>query len=401
MSRLAIYITVLSLTLSACATNKSQPTGNKSVFDTAREREAVQLKHYPLSIDNKSLVADVLAASKPTVENLEEYYYVSIPISTQQPVECLVYKDDIDPASSLKNIMTEMLAELPQNRILDVDAGTFQHMPYLSQESLYITNKMAGTLKGMVIAESPAPIICFHDEVGYRETFKKTASSLATSLKISGVGANQWQYSEVAIWQIKDMRVGFTVNQIAKHDKGDATSYTFTSMIIPRSESESMSMDSYDVTHENSSGLLLEGIYVDVENGEIQHSIELTRANDGSYRAKGEFQGKKINSVVSKNMKLAGTYHQTRALIKAAQSKVADIRSLSFDSYAPSANPVKPMKVVLKPTGNTVEQMPEYDLNFSGINATGTVDRHGVNRMTLLMGPIEMKVSRVYSQGSH
>ena len=53
----------------------------------------------------------------------------------------------------------------------------------------------------------------------------------------------------------------------------------------------------------------------------------------------------------------------------------------------------------MTPTGARLDGLPEYQLAFSGVKATGVVDDKGQKSMTVKMGPLELQLSRAYSNG--
>ena len=71
---------------------------------------------------------------------------VSVPIGSNNPVECFVYHDALDAAATLSELIDEPLSELPRTQILNIDAGTFGALPYLYQERLYLTEQKAAAL---------------------------------------------------------------------------------------------------------------------------------------------------------------------------------------------------------------------------------------------------------------
>ena len=86
-------------------------------------------------------------------------------------------------------------------------------------------------------------------------------------------------------------------------------------------------------------------------------------------------------------------------MIRAANPATGQPRALSVDSYVPSANPLQTVRFELTPTGARLDGLPEYQLAFSGVKATGVVDDKGQKSMTVKMGPLELQLSRAYSNG--
>jgi hypothetical protein len=128
-------------------------------------------------------------------------------------------------------------------------------------------------------------------------------------------------------------------------------------------------------------------------------SIKLDRVAQGGYRVEGTFQGKEIDAPLQAASAVVGPYYQHREMIRAANPASGKPRALSIDSYVPSANPLQTVTLELNPTGARLGGLPEYELLFSGLKATGVVDDKGQKSMTVEMGPLELQLSRAYVNG--
>ena len=218
-----IFPVVCLLLLAGCATS-GVASPQKVSFGEARGREVNTLSAHKIASPDQFFSATVSAASVPQVTPTEELYQITIPVDTQMPVECLVFKAENDSAATLRTIVGEMLSDLPKNRVLAVDAGTFEHLPYLYQETLYASAEGAGTLKGLVVPLPSASVVCVHDEVGYANTFKRVVGSLVTSLSMNNANSQNGRYYEVLIWKLRDMNVGYTTNRFVGLAGGETRS---------------------------------------------------------------------------------------------------------------------------------------------------------------------------------
>ena len=169
-----------------------------------------------------------------------------------------------------------------------------------------------------------------------------------------------------------------------------------TAVLLPRSASETMARDEYNVTYEQTNGDLISGRYAEAENGEVKVSISLDRVEHGGYRVEGTFQGKELDAPLQATSAVVGPYHQHREIIHAANPTSGQPRAMSVDAYVPSANPLQTVTFDANPTGARVGGLPEYELLFSGLKATSVVDDKGQKSMTVKMGSLELQLSRAY-----
>jgi hypothetical protein len=393
---LTVVAVFFAVCLSGCATTQ-QTAKLPDFLQQALDREAAFSSEYTVTTEDGFFSANVVSSADPKVTPHEGFYQVTVPIATDTPAECFVYQEGMDSAALLTELIEQPLSEMPRTEILRIDAGTFEQVPYLYQERLYLTEqKAAGVLKGIVIPFYSSMLVCLHDEVGYSETFRKMAESFATTLMLPNEPKENFVHEEVLVWKFRDMNVGYTVNRAVPDSEGDIRSTVETAILLPRSASETMARDEYNVIYEHGNGDLISGRYAEAENGEIKVSISLDRIEQGGYQVAGTFQGKQIDAPLQSTAAVVGPYYQHREMIRAANPDSGQPRSVSIDAYVPSANPLQTVTFDLNPTGEQVDGLPEYELSFSGVTGTGVVDDKGQKSMTVKMGPLELHLSRAY-----
>ena len=382
--------------LGGCASSGEIASGQNPLQE-ALGRETTITESYVVGPKDNFFSATVSGSAAPTLTPHEDFYQLSIPMGTEIAAECFVYRDALDSAATLQALLNELLLDFPKTGILQIDAGTFVQLPYVYQESIYITEQgAAGVIKGIVIPVGMSTLACLHDEPGYRNAFRQVAGSLAASLRIQDAAPENWDFEEILLWRLRDLNIGFTVNRIEKRDDGKIRSVIETAVVIPRTATETMAHDGYDVIYENDGGELISGTYAEATSGELTLSIALEQAPDGGYRVSGKFQGKEVDARLDPATDPAGPYHQLMELVSAANPEEGEPRPLSIDAYVPAASPLQTLAVEARPTGQRIDGLPEYELLFAGMNATSVVDAHGQRAVTLQMGPLEMQLNRVY-----
>lgn len=394
-----VVAVILAAWLCGCTSTGDIAAGQTSLQD-ALVHEAILTESYAVAAEDHFFSATVSGSANPTVTPHEGVYQLTVPINSEIPAECFLYRNALDSATTLRSLLNDMLAGFPSTSILKIDAGTFEQLPYLHQESLYMTEQgAAGVLKGIVVPIGSSTLACLHDEPGYSDTFRQMVGGLAGSMRIADAAPESWKFQEILVWQLRDLNVGYTVNSVGKAAGGEIKSIAETALIIPRKSDETMTHDGYDVTYEKENGELVNGRYAEAENGNITLSINLEKTAQSSYRVSGQFQGKEIDSQLNSTTDLVGPYYQYVELIRAANPDDGKPRALSADTYVPSANPLQTIAIEAQPTGQHVGDLPEYTMLFSGMKATSVIDDNGQKEITVQMGPLELQLNRVYTDG--
>jgi hypothetical protein len=363
-------------------------------------REATLAQTHTVRAADSFFSATVAASTGPTLAQHEGFYQISVPIGAEIPAECLLYRDALDSAATLENLLGELLAEFPKTQIMKIDAGSFGPLPYVYQESLYLTRaEAAGVLKGIVVPVGDVTLACLHDEPGYSRTFVDMVGGLAGSLRIGAAAPEAWKFQEILIWELHDMRVGFTVNRVGHPTGGEIRSVVETAVVLPRTARETLTLDGYDVVYETEGGELVAGRYAEATSGELTLSVNIEKTAQRSYRVSGEFQGKAVNAQLQPGAALVGPYRQYVDLVRAAYPDDGRPRSLSVAAYVPSANPLETLAIEAQPTGQRVGELPEYDMLFGGMKATSLIDHRGAKTLTVRMGALEMQLNRTFSEG--
>jgi hypothetical protein len=392
---------LLAAFLGGCATIDStstpQASGGQTMLQQALAREATLSGSYEAAAEDGFFSATVTGSARPTVQAHEGFYQVTVPMAADIPAECFVYHEPLDSASTLSQLIDEPLADMPKTQILKIDAGTFDEVPYLYQEKLYITEqKAAGVLKGIVMPFESALLACLHDTVGYSETFQKMAASFANSLVLGNADNENWKHEEILVWKLHDMNIGYTVNRATPDEEGDIMNVVETALMIPRNAQQTITHDEYNLTFEQPDGTLINGRYAEAENGQVKVSVSVDVNGQDGYQVSGTFQGKHIDAPLKAAAGVTGPYYQYREMVRAANPASGQPRALVLDTYVPSANPLETIAMEANPTGVKVGGLPEYEMLFAGLKATGLVDGMGQTSMMVKMGTLELRLSRAY-----
>lgn len=383
--------------LSGCATPPQQATQSADSLEQALAREATLDNTYTVSADDGFFTAQVSASARPKVTVHDGVYQVSVPIASSSPAECFIYQETLDSAVTLNELLDEPLSDMQKTQILRLDAGTFGELPYLHLERLYMTEQQAaGVLKGIVVPFESSLLACLHDSAGYSETFVKMAGSFANTMALRDEPEESLVHKEILLWRVQDMNIGYTLNWAAPDAEGDIKNVVETAVLLPRSADEIMAHDEYNLTYEQPNGDMINGLYAEAENGELIVWISLEPVEGGGYQVEGTFQDKEIDAPLQTSSRVVGPYFQHREMIQAANPAQGQPRALRLDSYVPSVNPLQTISFDVQPTGTLVGGLPEYELVFAGLKATGVVDDKGQTALLFKMGSQNIELSRAY-----
>jgi len=113
---------------------------------------------------------------------------VEIPIGTQAKVRCQVFPDEVDAGGTLQGVVKELTAKVQPKqvapwavRVVGESAATFVSVIYHAQSP---RGTLVGELKLALHAVPTRPVLCMHDEPGYRKTFETVVSDFGGSLKL-------------------------------------------------------------------------------------------------------------------------------------------------------------------------------------------------------------------------
>lgn len=332
----------------------------------------------------------------------ETFYLAHIPLGGIAPMTCIFYKENVDLAASLSNINASVLEQLPQREVSVIDVGMLGRAPYMRIDYTYYVQQKNGTAAGYyksAIAEKPgATVICSHDEAGYRSTFFRIFSKIASSLNSKSMAAaDKPHYTEVFVYSANKQPVGIYVTEIFNGKDGGKVSRNKSAFLFRQSGNEVTSSDGVSVEIEGKNGDLKEGTYVEVSNNTINHKVELTQNSRTEYEAKGSFQGKKLAGTVRSPRSMKGNYYQMKVLREGIASR--KLKGFDVSGYNPQVSPLKPIEISYKPTV-WEKNGAQVLMKIGKVESTLTTDGQGSARsIKVPVGSSYLTAERKYVNG--
>jgi hypothetical protein len=377
--------------------------GGESVFRALLAREASGLAKRALKLGDRA-TGEVDAAAEPQLNQEADTWTVGIPIGSQIPVSCVVYNQPIDAAASLMKIVAmakQGAKDVTVESVLPTDVGVLGETAYVAATVMYTkpspAGKLGGQLKMFARPDVDASVLCFHDEVGFAETFKRVAHGLAQSLKVAKPSPAP-QYVEIQVTKLGELPVGFDRRTIVTEAGGGKLDQTTSCLLLPRTPQDLTANDRFGAERSDANGRVVSVDAVEAHGDEIDSQYKLTRKGSGRDYS---YQGKQSGKDVTGKFKSKDAKGLASALLIAKRlrdellgGKTAELK---IEEYHPGISP-QPFEVVYRRKGS---EGREVSFHLGQLEATGHLDERGmVDKVTIPLAGTMMAQSRVFTRGN-
>jgi hypothetical protein len=383
------------------------PSEDPQWFEKLLAREAEPVAEQWIGSPDGKFRSRVAAEVVKAPEKIGDGYYVPLGVGTEAPVECWVYIEGHDLATSHQVLaaaafesIAESLGEIDSKAILKIDAGAFGRHPFLALDWLYRVKSPKGLLAGQIkhlsaVARGGASAHCYHNEAGYKATFERVVHGLVEHLEVAEPEPDPY-YEEVSVVRIGDLQAGVARLAMTVDEQGDTKIVETLSLLVPVDQQTVMANDNYNVQFSSPDGSLINQIDVESQNGELSTQLALDPADDG-WRVSGTFQSKKLQGSLepAEIPSTLGMMLDLRGFLPRAQPGAVK----SFPQWM-SDNPLALTDVRFQVEGR-VEDGIAARLDLGPMKLDGVLDANGsVVSATMAMGPAEMEIERLYVQGT-
>jgi hypothetical protein len=354
------------------------------------------------AIQVEKLSGEAEAAGPATTESLEKSFHLTIPIGTEAPVQCFVYKGGVDTGGTLLAITREAAKHVDIRVFKVADVSLVGDYPVVYLEAQYLAKtpkgEALGELKSMFYQHPVSPMLCVHDEVGYNESFRRMTKGLAASLKIAGKELNPTKSLQVYVDKIGGRPAGFTSHVVLSDKTGKLTSLSRSSTFIPRSESELAIEDEVGAEVWDAEGRLLEAVYADSEAGELNVDIALKKVGPQEYAYKGKHSGKELSGKFKTKSKRGLSTDKMTTNLVATELLTGKSKELKVEQYHAGLNPVSPVEVSYKTES---KEKRVIKVMLGKMEALATADDKGMmEKVEIPIGGIQLSQERVLVRGS-
>ena len=367
------------------------------------EREAGELTPRGVKSADSAWTAQALSAADPSVKTAEDgTVIVDIPIGTATPVHCQVFKDAVDPGSTVAGFLAQSAQRVKFEQIVPAGVHVIKRAPAAFLDTLYTVDsaggKQVGNLKIAFYADDRRSILCLHDEGGYRASFAKVSSGFFESFQLQAAETLKPTYRDVSKTSIEDLDIGFGVTKVLPgEEKGGKTYSTQNSSFIPVSPGEMAIKDDISIVQVDARGRITKGVWVEAEGGELALQIKLTPGPKGGYSYEGSVSGKPVKGEIDAKQKLATPFDIIALMRKQAKSGKAFSEVLN--EYHPSLDPTKPTPVTY--SRDAKAKPDEVTAKLGAQSVTLTIDDTGVPKSVVFpIGNKTLRIVREYVEGT-
>lgn len=399
----------------ACVALPAILAGCSSRADGPSMREALQ-REGPATLPLREVTSEdgqvhlqVEATSQPHIARAPDTdpsggpsYEIDVPIGTETPIRCWLTARPVAIASTLAELASSKLfSDTSQQEIAGIDASIVGDRPYLLIDVMGLAKQdgAAAFYQGKLFAApvGVGALRCVHVGVGYRATVQRVLTGLLASLHFAPVtDEEQPEYLEVYLARVGAMHCGFGDLRAYRQDDGGWLSLQRTVVVGPRSRNEVVGLDQVRLTIADAAGRITAASADSIRGGETLHSLELTRAADGSYAVAGEVGGKALDGTLR-----AGEPLRDDLAIARLVAKRPNGGTLSLPKWEPDVAPLDPVEATMRcmPRNDNAEQRCEVSYGQSTVQAT--LDAAGMpRRASIPTGGVVVDVERAVTRGS-
>lgn len=297
---------ILAVAIAAgCSAQKRDQTW----VDQLRAREAALVEPTAIGASDGSFGATVPARLSGSVEPGESADYAALDIGSETPVECALYHDEVESASSLQTFsnqifdgLTERYGAAPEKKVSVLDAGVIGASPFLQLHWRYRIardeGEVVGELKQMIASREGRSIYCVHHENGYTRSFERVFRDLVGSLRFSAYDELRPYFTQVDVLSSNGENFGFSSTTATLEEDGEPRIVRYTASLGRDDTGTLSARDVTEVEHSTVNGVLRNKIYNDFHNGEVATSLILEEVDDAGWRVRGVRGGDTLQAVL-------------------------------------------------------------------------------------------------------
>jgi hypothetical protein len=313
------------------------PAGPSLATLLAREATELPLTR-PASTDGPSFAVD--AAGAPSFEVKDDVVQATIPIGTAEAVRCFVRSDSIPTASLLYTVIDNVKKHFPKQAIAQLDVAIAEQIPYILAEVQYAAQadgkETFGTIKMMAIEREDDTLLCMHDEVGYRATFRRVAEQLARTLTLPDAEhAEPASELTIAIARIGAQRVGFELSRHWAQPDGKHIEASSMALLLPGAAGQISSLDMRRATTSGKDGVVTQIRVAADENTALSRDLKIERTAAGKYHVEGTFRDKPAKADFTTKKPILARWRE-RNEIRDKMLGGPKARELTFVGYSPN-----------------------------------------------------------------
>ena len=271
-----------------------QEEGGSSWLETELAREvetAVASAPFRLSDSIGGRAPATLGAK--SFDDGESIHSFELSFGADQAARCYLWETELSVAGLLDRQTQQVQAGLGENtqwRVFGFDADVAGGVPLLGVRWLYQIETEERTNIGLFKMYAAAPgavtLLCFHDRLGYVESFGSLFRALVADLDAPSSDEAPPDARDVSIVSMFDMKVGFVEDSIS-FDGEQVQVVSESALLVPTSASEILSSDEASVERSTLDGHLISAVVAEGPGLEVSTRLEVERQEDGGWLVSG------------------------------------------------------------------------------------------------------------------
>ena len=323
------------------APRPEEPVSKEAMLEAAMKREATGLTSTDVLSPNKNFAATVDSSAAPSFGATEGVERLVIPIGTDAPISCIIRHDAPPPAELLYGVIANVQSAMKKSQIAQLDVGLVGRVPYLLAEVDYVVEQNGvpslGAFKAAAFERDDGTLLCVHEELGYRATFRRVSEQFARTLVRKDLEPVPvpLEYT-VSIAHIGKQAVGYMLERHLVRDDGAHLETESSSMLLPRAPSNLTSIASGRVTTSDKSGVILGAKSTSSRDAETVRELTLEK-KAGKYHVEGASAGKPVKTDFTPKRPMWATWRERQEL-RTKMLGGPKVRTLTTSVYAASAS---------------------------------------------------------------
>lgn len=335
-----------------------------------------------------------------TYDEGESIHSFELDFGADQTARCFLWETELSVAGLLDRQSQQVKSGLgadTQWRIFGFDADVAGGIPLLGVRWLYQieTEEQAniGLFKMYAAAPGATTLLCFHDRLGYLDSFGSMFRALVAGLEVPASDEPAPDARDVSIVTMFDMKVGFVEDTMTL--LGDQMQVVSESaLLVPTSASEVLSSDEASVEMSTLNGHLISAVVAEGPGLEFSTRLEVERAEGGEWHVSGIRDGQDFEARFRGDpMSNYGTILMARRA--AADPESASVEFPRWDDNEPGQ--ISSATVTVTDPGPPIHAT----MSMQGMDAKATLDAEG-RAMTIRMETdgVDIAIDRVITEGS-
>ncbi len=273
-----------------------------------RGREATVRPLRAVGSADGAFASSVPAALRGNIEVGEEADYLALDIGSETPIECALYHDEVEAASTLQTLAAQVFTELEDRHGVPIerapaaiDAGVIGGSPFLRLSWNYRSagekGEVVGQLKQMIAIREGRSVYCVHHENGYAKTFELVFGELIANMRFASYDELRPYFTQIDVLSSGGERFGFSTVALTLDEDGEPRVVRYSTQIARNPAGSITAQDVTAVEHATVQGELRGQIFTDFRDGEISSSLVLEDLAGVGWQVRGQRRGENMRAI--------------------------------------------------------------------------------------------------------